>query len=198
MVHWIFNHIALLLEISAVILGIIYVFLVAKNNSWCWIFGILGSAISIYLFIYFAKLYAEAFLYFFYVLAGFYGWVNWKNQKKYNEVYQHSFQKHILILLIGSLFSIGLYFIFAYFFKEAQKPLIDSFTTVFSFIATYLTAKRWIENWIYWVFIDLVSAYLYFSRGLEIYALLMFAYSFIAVYGYLQWKKLIIIKESES
>lgn len=196
--HWIFNHIALLLEISAVILGIFYIFLAAKNNSWCWIFGILGSAISIYLFIYFAKLYAEAFLYFFYVLAGFYGWITWQNQKSHTEVYQHTLKKHFLIFIIGTLLSVGLYFTLAYFFEAAQKPLIDSFTTVFSFIATYLTAKKWIENWLYWIVIDLVTTYLYFSRGLEIYALLMFTYSFIAVYGYLQWKKLIIIKESES
>ena len=190
MVHWISNHIALLLEIIAVIFGVFYVFLAAKNNNWCWIFGILGSAISIVLFLLYAKLYAEAVLYFFYVLAGFYGWMNWKNQKKHNQVYQHTFQKHIFILVIGSLLSFGLYFIISYFFDAAQKPLIDSFTTVFSFIATYLTAKKWIENWIYWIIIDLVSTYLYFSRGLEIYALLMFSYSFIAIYGYLQWKKL--------
>jgi len=189
-VHWISNHIALLLEIIAVIFGVFYVFLAAKNNNWCWVFGILGSAISIVLFLLYAKLYAEAILYFFYVLAGFYGWMNWKNQKKHKQVYQHTFQKHIFILVIGSLLSFGLYFIISYFFDAAQKPLIDSFTTVFSFIATYLTAKKWIENWIYWIIIDLVSTYLYFSRGLEIYALLMFSYSFIAIYGYLQWKKL--------
>ncbi|MBW6482592.1 MAG: nicotinamide riboside transporter PnuC [Vicingaceae bacterium] len=194
MVHWISNHIALLLEIIAVIFGVFYVFLAAKNNNWCWIFGILGSALSIVLFLFYAKLYAEVVLYFFYVMAGFYGWMNWKNQKKHNQVYQHTFQKHIFILAIGSLLSISLYFIISYFFDAAQKPLIDSFTTIFSFIATYLTAKKWIENWLYWIIIDLVSTYLYFSRGLEIYALLMFSYSFIAIYGYVQWKKLSIIK----
>ena len=54
MVHWISNHIALLLEIIAVIFGVFYVFLAAKNNNWCWIFGILGSAISIVLFLLYA------------------------------------------------------------------------------------------------------------------------------------------------
>ena len=81
MVHWISNHIALLLEIIAVIFGVFYVFLAAKNNNWCWVFGILGSAISIVLFLLYAKLYAEAILYFFYVLAGFYGWIIGKIKK---------------------------------------------------------------------------------------------------------------------
>ena len=78
--------------------------------------------------------------------------------------------------------------------EEAEKPLIDSFTTIFSFIATYLMAKKWIENWLYWIVIDGVSVYLYYTRGLEIYALLMFAYTIIVVYGYFEWKKLEVVK----
>lgn len=184
----------LLLEITAVLLGIVYVILAAKNNNWCWIYGIIGSVLSIYLFIVYAKLYAEAFLYFFYVFAGIYGWITWKNQVKHQEVYSLSTIKHVFIIAVGSVLAFSLYYIINLFFPEAQKPLIDSFTTIFSFIATYLTAKKWISNWIYWVVIDIVSTYLYFIRGLEIYALLMFAYSFIAIYGYLQWKKLTVIK----
>lgn len=185
----------LILEITAVILGIVYVILAAKNNNWCWIFGIIGSFISIFLFIIYAKLYAEAVLYAFYVFAGVYGWLTWKNQKKHEEVYSHSFKTHFIIIAFGIVCAFSLFYFINLFFPTAQKPLIDSFTTIFSFIATYLTAKKWISNWIYWVVIDLVTTYMYFSRGLEIYALLMFAYSFIAVYGYFQWKKLEIVSK---
>ncbi|MCB0380808.1 MAG: nicotinamide mononucleotide transporter [Flavobacteriales bacterium] len=185
----------LFLEITAVVLGIVYVVLAAKNNNWCWLFGIIGSLISIFLFIGYAKLYAEAVLYFFYVIAGIYGWVTWKNQKEHTEVYVQKLITHVYILIVGTVFSLALYYVIDAFFKEAEKPLIDSFTTIFSFIATYLTAKKWISNWVYWIVIDALSTYLYFSRGLEIYALLMFAYSFIAIYGYLQWKKLSVINQ---
>ena len=191
---WVFENISLLLEIAAVILGIIYVMLAAKNKISCWIFGILGSLLSIVLFVVYAKLYAEAVLYIFYVLAGIYGWINWKNQKNETEVYQRKLIIHLIIIGIGIVLSVGLYFVLTSFFEEAKRPMIDSFTTIFSFIATYLTTKKWIENWIYWIVIDAVTTYLYFSRGLEIYALLMLAYSVIAVYGYLQWKKLNVIK----
>lgn len=191
---WIEKHIELLIEIIAVILGVFYVVLAAKNNKWCWVFGIFSSAISIVLFVLFAKLYAEAFLYFFYVIAGIYGWIIWNNNTNQHQVYQHTLKKHLFIIIIGTLLSIGLYLIISFFFADAQKPLIDAFTTAFSFIATYLTAKKWIENWLYWIIIDLITIYLYFSRGLEIYALLMLLYAIIAAYGYLKWKKLSIIK----
>ncbi len=191
---WVSENISLLLEIVAVILGIIYVVLAAKNKISCWIFGIFGSLVSIYLFLFYAHLYAESVLYLFYVVAGVYGWINWKNQKNEEVVYQNKWTTHLFIIVGGTAITFLFYYSMIYFFNGAKKPLTDSFTTIFSFIATYLTTKKWIENWIYWVVIDAVTTYLYFSRGLEIYALLMFAYSIIAVYGYFQWKKLKVVK----
>ena len=194
MVNWLFNNFDLILEIVAVIFGITYVILAAKNKISCWIFGIVGSVLSIFLFVVYAKLYAESVLYLFYVFAGIYGWVNWKKLKEENQVYQHHLKTHLQIIIGGTIVTFLFYYAMTYLFSGAKKPLTDSFTTIFSFIATYLTTRKWIENWIYWVVIDAVTTYLYFSRGLEIYSILMLAYSFIAIYGYLEWKKLTIIK----
>ncbi|CAG0957112.1 MAG: nicotinamide mononucleotide transporter [Bacteroidetes bacterium] len=195
MENWIFNNTSLLLEIMAVMLGILYVILAARLNIYCWIFGIIGSLISIYIFIFYAKLYSEALLYLFYVIAGVYGWINWANKKKnISEVYSNSVPKNLLIILGGIIFSLVLYKVITYFFLDAQKPLIDSFTTVFSIIATYLTAKKRLENWLYWIAIDALTTYLYYSRELEIYALLMLCYTLMAAYGFIRWKKLKVIK----
>ncbi len=190
---WVYENIALLLEIVAVVFGVLYTTLMAHNKISCWIFGIIGSLLSVYLFIVYAKLYAEAVLYVFYVFAGIYGWVEWKKQKQVEEVYSHKLLTHIKLILVGVVLSFLLYFGLSYFFKEAEKPLIDSFTTVFSFIATYLMAKKWMGNWFYWLVIDAISVYLYYSRGLEIYALLMLVYTGLVVYGYVQWKKLKLV-----
>lgn len=194
MVNWISNNFPLLLEVVAVIFGVLYTVLMAKNKISCWIFGIIGSLLSIYLFIVYAKLYAEALLSVFYVFAGIYGWIMWEKQEIIEEVYQRKIMTHVKLISVGTVFSFLLFYVLIYFFKDAQKPLIDSFTTVFSFIATYLMAKKWIENWFYWIAIDGVSVYLYYSRGLEIYALLMFAYTIIVIYGYFEWKKLKVKK----
>jgi len=194
MVTWVYSNISLLLEIVAVIFGVLYTVLMAQNKISCWIFGIIGSLLSVYIFVEYAKLYAEAVLYVFYVFAGIYGWIQWKKQKTVEEVYQQKMSIHIKLILSGTVISLLLYFGLTYFFQEAEKPLIDSFTTVFSFIATYLMAKKWIENWYYWLVIDAVSVYLYYTRELEIYALLMLVYTILVVYGYWQWKKLKIVK----
>lgn len=191
---WVFENSALLLEIVAVIFGVLYTVLMAQNKISCWIFGIIGSLLSVYLFIEYAKLYAEAVLYIFYVFAGIYGWIMWKKQKEVTEVYQYKIATHIKIIGVGTILSVLLYVGLSYFFAGAEKPLIDSFTTVFSFIATYLMAKKWIENWYYWLVIDAVSVYLYSTRGLDVYALLMLVYTGLVVYGYWKWKKLKIVK----
>lgn len=192
MEHWISNHIPLILEIIAVIFGILYLIFAIFNSRWCWFFGFLGSLLSIYIFIEFAKLYAEALLYFYYVITAVLGWIFWnkKTDITQNDIVSKPLSSHFFILFIGIVCSFGLYWALATFFPEAQRPLFDSFTTIFSFIATWLTVKKWIENWLYWIVINAGSSVLYYSRGLEIYAILMILNGIMAIYGYFYWSKL--------
>ena len=74
-------------------------------------------------------------------------------------------------------------------YSTAKMPIIDSFTTVFSVIATYMVTKKVLENWLYWIVIDIVSVYLYFSRDLQLTSLLFVIYTIVAIFGYFSWKK---------
>jgi len=99
-----------------------------------------------------------------------------------------SITKHLLILLIGALltFLMGFYFTI---YTNAAMPLVDSFTTVFSVFATYMVTKKVLGNWLYWIVIDAVSVYLYFSRDLHLTSLLFMGYTIIAIFGYFSWLK---------
>lgn len=188
------------IEIWAVITGLVYVILAVKENIWCWFFGIISSILSIYLF-YTGKLYAESVLYFYYVLAGFYGWYAWKtargkdtklldtsNELPLLEIHIWDLKRHALAIGLGVLISFSLAFVLTNF-TDAQIPLLDAFTTTFSFIATYMVTRKILENWIYWIIIDVVTTGMYFYRAYYLYALLMIVYTVIAVFGYLKWKK---------
>jgi nicotinamide mononucleotide transporter len=72
-------------------------------------------------------------------------------------------------------------------YSDAALPWLDSFTTVFSIIATALMVSLFPENWLYWIAIDAVSVYLYLKRGLKITALLFVFYTLLAINGYLTW-----------
>ena len=179
-----------ILEIAAVAFNIGYVILAARGNAWCWPLGIIGSLLSIWLFVE-IKLYAESVLFVYYVIVGFYGWYQWKKKRTSSDDLQIRVWevKYHLLLFLGGYLATWLLFLILHKFTDAAMPLLDSFTTVFSFIATWLTAKRYIENWIYWVALNLLTIYLYYSRDLEVYAVLSFVYTLMAVYGMYNWKR---------
>lgn len=181
---------SLYIEISGTLFGLAYVILAAKKNVWCWIAGIISSFLSVYLFWVYSKLYAEAILYMYYVIAGIVGWVQWSNPKTDRPfIIKVDSGTHVFLVVTGAFLSFLLYFLISLIFPDAAKPLIDSFTTVFSFLATWITIRKWISSWIYWIIIDSISVGLYWSRDLNIYAFLMIVYTVLAVYGYYSWKK---------
>lgn len=178
-------------EIGAVLAGIVYVVLAGRESVWCWLFGIVGSALSIYLF-YTSQLYAESALYAYYVVAGVYGWYAWTHDRlgarnRQMVITAWPLSRHLIWIGIG----VGLSLLLGYGLKtytNAKFPIIDAHTTIFSLIATYLVTRKVLSNWVYWIVIDAVSAGLYAARDLFLYALLMVAYTGIAVWGYRQWR----------
>ena len=176
-----------IIESIAVFFSILYVVLAMKENIWCW----WAAAISVILYIYIcysAQLYAETGLQFFYLLMAIYGYFQWNKNDSNLKIQQWKTAKHLLILLLGAFltFLMGFYFSI---YTNAAMPLVDSFTTVFSVFATFMVTKKVLGNWLYWIVIDAVSVYLYFSRGLQLTSLLFIAYTIIAVFGYLSWLK---------
>ena len=176
-----------IIESVAVFFSLVYVILVLKESIWCWGAAAVGSSLYIYI-CFSAQLYSQTSLQIFYLFMAFYGYYNWNKKEQYLEISEWSIGKHLLILAIGTtlIFLIGFY-LSAY--TNAKMPIVDSFTTVFSLFATYMVAKKILGNWLYWIVIDAVSVYLYFSRDLHLTSLLFMAYAIIAIFGYLSWMK---------
>tara|TARA_B100001287_G_scaffold106091_1_gene89305 strand:- start:4077 stop:4673 length:597 start_codon:yes stop_codon:yes gene_type:complete len=181
-----------IVESLAVFFSLIYVILAAKENIWCW--GAALISVSLYVYIcYSAKLYPETGLQIFYLIMAIIGYFTW-NKKNKEKIKEWSEFKHLIIITLGALFSfiMGFYF---FTYTDSAMPIIDSFTTVFSIIATYMVVKKVLRNWLYWIVIDLLSVYMYFQRDLHLTSLLFVAYATIAVFGYISWS--IRIKKNE-
>lgn len=178
------------LEYVGVGLNVIYLVLLIYRSIYCWPFGIAGSALSIFLFLS-TKLYSEAILYSFYVVIGFYGWVKWKsnaNPDSRVSPIQWSLSNHLKAIGIGVLATLAL----GSFFKwnsDAERPWADAFSTGFSFVASFLEAKQVLLGWFYWIALNGFSVWLYFDRGLQLYAGLAVVYTVMSFYGYFSWKK---------
>ncbi len=176
-----------LIELAATLANLAYVIFLIRERIICWPFGIAGSLLSIYLFVE-IKLYSEAVLYSYYVAMGVWGWLRWQQRdaQDNNPVLRYSLNAHAITVIVAAASAIALGALFASY-SDAQRPYIDAFTTCFSFAATYMQVKKVLENWVYWMVINLASIWLYHDRALDIYAALICLYAVLSVTGFIQW-----------
>ncbi|WP_406685600.1 nicotinamide riboside transporter PnuC [Seonamhaeicola sp. MEBiC1930] len=181
----------LYLEIIAVIFGLVYLIFLIKEQIICWLFGIIGSLLSIFLF-YRTQLYSEAILYCYYVVIGIYGWVHWQKSTQNEQIFKVtdlSATKYLYIIFIGEILALSL----GYFFEnytDASAPYLDTHTTVFSFIASYMEVKKWLASWKFWIIINGATIILYFGKDLNWYSALTVIYLVFSFVGYFRWKRL--------
>ena len=176
-----------IIESTAVFFSILYVILAVKESVWCWGAAVISVILYIYI-CYTEQLYPETGLQVFYLLMALYGYHQWNKNDSALKIQQWKTTRHLLILLLGALltFLMGFYFTI---YTNAAMPLVDSFTTVFSVFTTYMVTKKVLRNWLYWIVIDIVSVYLYFSRDLPLTSFLFIVYTVIAIFGYFSWIK---------
>lgn len=176
------------IEIIATLFGLVFLILIIFEKKIGWWFGIAGSFISIYLFFY-QKLYAEAILYTYYVIIGFYGYYLWnKNKLAPIIVKQWSLVNHAILIFSSILLALGLGYVLKKY-TDADKPYIDAYTTIFSFSASYLEAKKILSTWLYWIVINGVTIWLYYSKELNYYGILTIIYFIASFWGYYSWRK---------
>ncbi|MEM1137103.1 MAG: nicotinamide riboside transporter PnuC [Bacteroidota bacterium] len=178
------------IEAVSALFGIICVYLTARENIWGWPTGILSVALGIYIFLQ-QRLYGDMGLHVVYVILGFYGWYNWlyggKNKSEL-PISRSSFMNLTMLVVVGIFGTIALGF-FLSNYTDADVPFWDAFTTVFSLIAQYQLTKKYIENWIVWIVVDVICVGLYFYKGIYIYSFLYLVYLFLATMGFLNWRK---------
>ena len=176
-------------EVFAAFLAITYLVLAMQQDIRCWIAWIISSVMYLFVMLT-AGLLMEAALQIFYLIMGLYGWSQWKSKasSQISNIKTWTLWKHFfaLSLLFVAVVCFG-YLLTAN--TNAVSPYIDSFTTWGAILATYMVAKKILENWIYWFVIDFVSVFLFLSRELYPTAILFAIYLLIIVFGYRAWLK---------
>ena len=178
------------LEITAVIFAILYLILAVKQNILCWIAGIISSVLYFFI-MQKAGLYMEAYLQVFYVVMGIYGWSQWSASNASNPSFivntWSKYQHMIAISIILALSLLSGFLLERY--TDAALPFLDALVSWGAVVATYMVAKKLLENWIYWFVIDATSIFLFIERGLWLSAVLFATYLVIIFFGYQSWNK---------
>lgn len=173
-------------EWLAVLTGVVYVLLIMGRRRLGWIFGGTSSLILMVLAAR-AKLPMNALLQFTYVIAAVYGWWRWSGADDRRPIGTWHWRGHAMALAGCLIISLGLSRLPAMAASSAF-PFTDSLVACAGLVATWLVARVSLENWLYWIVVDLVSIYLYFSQGLVVASLLYVLYLGIATVGYFHWR----------
>lgn len=177
------------LEIAAVITGVIYALLAVRRNRWAWAFGAVSSLCLVWLAAG-ARLPLQAVLQGVYVAMAAYGFWHWSRSSGASEpvrIVRWAWRSHALALALVVVATFVLAPLLAAY-TSAASPWLDALVMGLSLLATFMTARAVLENWLYWLVVDAVSFVLYGRQGLKFVALLYAIYFFIALVGLLQWR----------
>ena len=187
-------------EILSVLFGILYLVFAARQHPICWWFGIVGCLLWAYAAFYLYNLYVDTLLQFFYVGISFLGIYQWKYGGAAKQELPITFltkREHLLVIGGGLLATAVVGYAFDQY-TAAAASYLDTFTTVFSVIITFMVIQKKMDNWAYWFVIDSVYVYLYWTRGGYLFAVLFLVYLVIVVLGYFEWKRSLSLAKGAS
>jgi nicotinamide mononucleotide transporter len=172
------------LEALAVLSSLVYVVLAVPRSRWCWVAGGLSSVIYVWLSAR-ARLPMQSLLQAWYVGVAVYGFLRWSREVT-TRVSLLSWRGHVAGIATSLLTAAAI----ARFLAgetQAAWPHVDATATLLSLFASWLTARAKLENWLYWIVVDAVLAWLYAAQGLVFTAFLFVVYGLVAVAGFIEW-----------
>ncbi len=177
------------IELTGVVLAVAYLLLAIGQRLSCWLAAFLSSVLYVWV-LFSARLYMESVLNGFYAVMAVYGFWQWQHGKGGGAlaVSRWPIARHLLAALV----IIALSVVTAFFLRRytpAASPFPDSMVTWASVFATFLLARKVYENWHWWLLIDSVSAYLYYTRHLYATMLLFGLYLVLIVIGMREWRR---------
>jgi len=180
------------IELLGAILGFIYIFLSIRQNIWTWPIGLLTSLLYVWVFLN-TKLYADMGLQIYYVAISIYGWYEWLKGKASASttkltISHLTFMTGIILSIIGSLVLLLMWYILKNY-TDSPVPFADSLATSLSIIATWMLARKILEHWLIWIFVDAFSIGLFWYKELYPTVILFGIYTIMAVAGFIEWNK---------
>lgn len=179
------------LDWIAVATGLLYVWLAARDNNWCWLFAAISTAAWAYQSFFVYALVSDALLQVFYFIMAGVGLWRWRRAETPGAsapIISMPLREHLLTVAGSLLGGLALGYGFSQI-MTAAATYPDAITTVSSVLATFLLIGRRLENWLYWVIIDLAYVWIYLSQGAVLFAVLMGIYTVMALYGFLSWRR---------
>jgi len=176
-------------EAVAIVTGIAYVLLIVRRSRWGWLAGAISSSIYVYLAA-LARLPMQSALQGYYIVMAAFGWWSWTRnaEQQGGHIFRWSWRQHLYaVLFIVSASALSAQLLARA--TPAAWPLLDSFTTWTSLVATWMVTRSVLENWFYWIVADSVTVFLFVQQGHPYTAGLFLTYMVIACFGFREWSR---------
>ncbi|WP_298782115.1 nicotinamide riboside transporter PnuC [uncultured Polaribacter sp.] len=180
------------LEIIAIIFGFLSVWFSKQNKIWVFPTGMISTSIFVYLLLKW-ELLGDMMINIYYFIMSVYGWYIWTRKVDNDLVTPISVttkkeKKTAVFIFIATL--VFVFIIYKIFNKwTSWVAYADTITTAIFFVGMWLMARRKIENWLFWIVGNIISVPLYFYKGFTFTSFQYLGFTFIAIFGYLAWKK---------
>ena len=187
-----YETIDIVLEIIAVFFGFLSVWYSKQNNVLVFPTGMISTIIFVYLLFKWLLL-GDMMINAYYFIMSVYGWSIWTRKvddEHVTPISRMSFNEKRISIAIFLATLVFVYLVYLAFDKwTSWVAYIDTITTAIFFVGMWLMARRKLENWIFWIIGDLISVPLYFYKGFTFTSFQYLGFTFIAIFGYIAWKK---------
>jgi nicotinamide mononucleotide transporter len=187
---WLVAHGTSCVEFIGVVLGIVTVYLSAKENIWSWPTALVNAAMFVIVF-FRTGLYSDFGLQIIYFVLSLYGWYEWlyggANRTELH-VTRTPARLWLIFLMVG-LASWGVLSGITSRLPNAALPFMDSALVTVSLIAQYMMTKKYLENWILWIVVDVFYVGMFIYKKLNLTAFNYLVYLGLAVVGYVAWRR---------
>ncbi len=176
-----------IVESLATMLGLANILLLVRRSIWNYPFGIATVMLQGWLFLE-ARLYSDMLLQGFFVALNIYGWINWSRAAVVDGIPVRWMRPRAMLLaLLGAIVATLLWGTVMHRHSDAAYPYWDGSVAMMSVLAQALLARRYIDNWLWWILIDIVAVPLYWTKGLPLIAGLYGVYLLMSVAGLVGW-----------
>ncbi|MCX7054994.1 MAG: nicotinamide riboside transporter PnuC [Proteobacteria bacterium] len=178
------------IEWVAAALALGYLGFAIRQSAWCWAFAVASAVLYLVVFAR-AGLVMQAALQVFYVGMSVYGWRSWRGSgsEAPRAVSRWTARQHALAGAAIAVFALVNGWVITRGSATSWVPYLDAAIAWGSVLTTWMVARKVLENWLYWVVLDLAAALLAASQGLAATALLFLLYTALALRGYWQWRR---------
>lgn len=179
-----------LIEAVAVALGLANIALIIRRSVWNYPFGIVMVILYAHIF-WTSKLYSDAGLQVFFLIVQFYGWVVWagKQGDDGRVIVARMETRARLGWVVASVVAAAIWGTMMYRLTDAAYPYWDGAIAMLSVAAQIMMTRRLVENWVWWIVVDVLAIGLFAVKGLWLTAGLYGVFLVMATYGLIEWRR---------